>query len=38
MAWERNFEARLWGIRKKELARQRVAYTMKVCKSIHYES
>ncbi|KAJ6482536.1 multidrug resistance-associated ABC transporter [Mycena sanguinolenta] len=29
MAWERNFEARLWGIREKELARQKITYTMK---------
>ncbi|KAJ6598201.1 multidrug resistance-associated ABC transporter [Mycena vulgaris] len=29
MAWERNCEARLWGIRDKELARQKVTFTMK---------
>ncbi|KAF7369227.1 Multidrug resistance-associated ABC transporter [Mycena venus] len=29
MGWERNFEARLWGIREKELARQKITYTMK---------
>ncbi|KAJ7220715.1 multidrug resistance-associated ABC transporter, partial [Mycena pura] len=29
MAWERNFEARLWGIREKELTSQKVIYTMK---------
>jgi hypothetical protein len=30
MAWERTFEARLWGIRKQELHRQKITYTMKV--------
>ncbi|KAJ7489160.1 multidrug resistance-associated ABC transporter [Mycena latifolia] len=29
MAWERKFEARLWGIREKELARQKITFTMK---------
>ncbi|KAJ6551152.1 hypothetical protein B0H19DRAFT_1156687 [Mycena capillaripes] len=29
MAWERNFEARLSGIREKELMQQRITYTLK---------
>ncbi|KAJ7097582.1 hypothetical protein C8R44DRAFT_889121 [Mycena epipterygia] len=29
MAWERKFEARLWGIREKELARQKITFITK---------